>query len=262
MNRLIKKVQVNIPFTMLWDSHIDLFVKHGLNPEIGIDAIALERFSFSDFKTIADQLHKLNLTITLHAPFSDMSPGSLDPAIRDITRRRFKQVLKLVSLFKPKTVVCHAGYDWKRYGYFRKSWIERSLEIWSWLGLRITNEGGQLMLENVYEHSPEDIRILFENLEEQNVGFCLDTGHQSAFSRSSLDTWLDSLAPYLGQLHLHDNDGKHDDHLALGLGQIDFKRLFASLKALKETPPTITLEPHEEGAFWPSLEYLEKIWPW
>lgn len=70
MNQLVKKVHVNIPFTMLWDSYIALFVRHGLNPEIGIDAIALERFSFSDFKTIADQLHKQNLTITLHAPCS------------------------------------------------------------------------------------------------------------------------------------------------------------------------------------------------
>ena len=262
MSWIIKKVQVNIPFRMLWDSYIELFIKHGLNPEIGLDAISLNRFSFDDFKDIAQRLHKQNLTITLHAPFIDLSPGSLDPDVMDLTRHRFKQLLKLVPLFKPKTVVCHAGYDWKRYGYFKEEWVEKSLKTWSWLGSRIADEGGQLMLENVYEHSPEDILILFENLEKQNVGFCLDTGHQSAFSRTSLKVWLDSLGQYLGQLHLHDNNGKNDDHLAMGKGKINFEAFFKALEAIKKAPPVITLEPHEDGALWPSLEFLEKVWPW
>ncbi len=262
MNWIAKKVQVNIPFTMLWDSYIELFIKNGLNPEIGIDAVSLNRFSYDDFKDIARRLHEQNLTITLHGPFIDLSPGSSDPDVVNLTRHRFKQMLKLVPLFKPKTVVCHAGYDWKRYGYFKEEWVKKSLEIWSWLGALIADEGGQLMLENVYEHSPEDIRILFENLEKQNVGFCLDTGHQSAFSRTSLTAWLDSLGPYLGQIHLHDNQGKNDDHLAMGKGKIDFNTFFKALKAIRKAPPVITLEPHEEEALRPSLEFLEKVWPW
>jgi hypothetical protein len=46
MTRLTKKIQVNIPFTMLHDSYLDRFVKHRLNPEIGIDAVALDRYFF------------------------------------------------------------------------------------------------------------------------------------------------------------------------------------------------------------------------
>ena len=173
-----------------------------------------------------------------------------------------KPLFEVTQFFKPKTVVCHAGYDWKRYGYFKEEWVEKSLQTWSWLGSLIAGNGGQLMLENVYEHSPEDIRVLFENLENQHVGFCLDTGHQSAFSRTSLKGWLDSLGPYLGQLHLHDNNGKFDDHLAMGKGQINFEIFFNALKEIKKTPPVITLEPHEDDALWPSLEFLERRWPW
>ncbi|MBW2590566.1 MAG: hypothetical protein JRD71_07605 [Deltaproteobacteria bacterium] len=92
MSWIVKKVQVNIPFTMLWDSYIDLFIKNGLNPEIGLDAVSLKRFSFDDFKDIARRLHKQNLTITLHAPFIDLSPGSLDPDVLDLTRHCFKQL--------------------------------------------------------------------------------------------------------------------------------------------------------------------------
>ena len=262
MSWIVKKVQVNIPFKMLWDSYIEFFIKNRLNPEIGLDAVSLKQFSLDDFKNIAQQLHRHNLSITLHAPFIDLSPGSLDPIVLNLTRYRFKQVLQLVPLFKPITVICHAGYDWKRYGYCQEEWVEKSLQTWSWLGSRVAEEGSQLMLENVYEHSPEDIRILFENLEKKNVRFCLDTGHQSAFSRSTLRTWLDSLGQYLGQIHLHDNNGEDDDHLAMGKGRINFEAFFTALKSIKPDPPVITLEPHEDGDLWPSVEFLEKIWPW
>ena len=97
MQRITDKVQVNIPFTMLFESYIDYFIKYRLNPEIGIDAAALDSFSISDFNAIAQQLHKHNLNITLHGPFMDLSPGSQDSAVRQVTRYRFAQLLNLVS---------------------------------------------------------------------------------------------------------------------------------------------------------------------
>jgi sugar phosphate isomerase/epimerase len=262
MARLIRKIQVNIPFTMLYESYLDRFITHKLNPEIGLDAAALDRFSLSDFSDIAAKLHEHGFTITLHAPFMDLSPGSPDPAVWAVTRNRFERILQLVPFFKPKTVVSHAGYDERRYWHMRDIWIEKSLEMWSWLGERMRDEGALLMLENVYEHSPDDIRILFENLGDRGVGFCLDTGHQAVFSRVPLEKWVELLGPYLGQLHLHDNSGKQDEHLALGRGKTDFRILFKQLVAIRKEPPTITLEPHREADLWPSLEYLEKVWPW
>ena len=262
MRQIDKKVQINIPFTMLWDTYADEFLKRGLNPEIGIDAVALERFNRQEFGDMAAQLLNRGLTITVHGPFIDMFAGSLDPLIRAATRHRFEQMLDLIPLFKPKTVVCHAGYEWKRYGYLREEWTQNSIETWRWLGDHVKAAGSRLMLENVFEQEPEEIRILFEQLTEQDVGFCLDTGHQAAFSRASLATWLDSLGGYLGQLHLHDNRGQQDEHMALGQGRIDFELFFKRLKYMMKTPPVITLEPHDEESLEPSLDYMEKIWPW
>lgn len=262
MRAIDKKVQINIPFTMLWDKYSGEFLKRGLNPEIGIDAAALERFTRQEFADMAAQLLSRGLTITVHGPFMDMSAGSPDPVIRAATRHRFEQLLDLIPLFKPKTVVCHAGYEWKRYGYVKEDWLKNCIDIWHWLGGSIKAAGGRLMLENVFEEEPEDIQVLFENLVEQDVGFCLDTGHQAAFSRASLTTWLNSLGRYLGQLHLHDNRGWQDEHMALGWGRIDFETFFKQLKSMMKAPPVITLEPHEEESLEPSLAYLEKIWPW
>jgi len=262
VQRITDKIQVHVPFTMLYESYREVFFEHRLNPEITLDAGALERFSFTDFQDMAKQLHSRSLTVTFHAPFMDLSPGSIDPAISALTRHRFEQMLELVPVFKPKTVVCHTGYDGKRYRAWRGQWIENSLEMWAWLAEQIQNEGGRLMLENVFEHGPDEMQILFENLVDRDVGFCLDTGHQAAFSSTSLETWIESLDPFLGQLHLHDNFGDRDDHLALGRGNIDFQHFFNHLKTLREDPPVITLEPHREEDLWLSIAYLEKLWPW
>ena len=260
--KIVQKTYVNIPFRWMWDGYLERFLANELNPEIGIDAAALDRYPISDFQHIADQIHSKGLSTTLHAPFFDLSAGSLDPEIRGVTRRRFNELLRLVPIFKPKSVVCHAGYDWKRYGYGRNEWVAHSLEMWSWLADQLRSNDSLLMLENVYEREPEEILILFENLVDYRVGFCLDIGHQSAFSQTPWNGWLEQLAPYLGQLHLHDNHGLRDDHIALGQGSIDFKSFFAILHALRQTPPIVTLEPHTEAALWPSLQYLESVWPW
>jgi len=260
VNARIKNIQVNIPFGMLQESYLKLFLQHGLNPEIGIDAAALDRFSQAEFSRIAEKLHEHERTVTLHGPFIDLSAGSTDPAVRRLTRNRFEQLLRLVPLFQPQTVVCHAGYDRRRYSFFKKIWTENSLDMWSWLATRLTAGGARLMLENVYEDGPDDILYLFERLEEYDVGFCLDSGHMSAFGKAPLQEWLQVLGPRMQQLHLHDNHGDWDDHLALGRGNIDFPLIFDYLKGLKTSLPIITLEPHKKADLWPSLKYLQKHW--
>ena len=261
-SHIIQKVQINVPFSMLYDTYLDAFITNGLNPEIGLDAAALDRFTYEDFSRIAGEFRKNPRTVTLHGPFMDLNPGSPDSAVRRVTEQRFEQLLELVPLFKPKSVVCHAGYDARRYDYFKDTWLEKSLEFWLRLASRLTANGSRLMLENVYEDGPEDIRTLFEKLSGQAVGFCLDTGHVSAFSQSDLGTWLAVLEPYLGQLHLHDNFGNSDAHLAIGSGNIDFSYIFNYLKKNPQARPIITLEPHRETELWSSLEFLADVWPW
>ena len=262
IRQLLRQVQINIPFTMLCDTYLDRFLEYRINPEIGIDAEALERFDLSDYQRIAEILHDNRLAITLHGPFIDLAAGSTDPAVKALSRSRFEQLLELVPIFRPTAVVCHAGYDWKRYRYFRDEWMKNSQQTWSWLAESILAQGSRLMLENVYETDSRDMGDILQLLKSQNVGFCLDAGHLIAFGRGDLKQWLEDLGPYIGQLHLHDNHGGDDEHIALGKGKIDFKLLFTYLISRNLPRPIITLEPHQEADLWPSLAYLATIWPW
>ncbi|MBN2126446.1 MAG: sugar phosphate isomerase/epimerase, partial [Deltaproteobacteria bacterium] len=105
MNAIIKAIQINIPFHMLREGYLPRFVELGINPEIGFDADALDRFTPTDFEPVAQRLRAAELSVTLHGPFIDLSPGSPDPAIGRVTRHRFEQVLGAVAFFRPRSVV-------------------------------------------------------------------------------------------------------------------------------------------------------------
>ncbi|MBN1277013.1 MAG: sugar phosphate isomerase/epimerase [Deltaproteobacteria bacterium] len=262
MTWIADKIQVNIPFTMLYESYLDRFIEYRINPEIGFDAMALDRYSLSDVETVADKINNHGLSVTLHAPFMDLSPGSPDPMIRGVCRNRFEKLLQFITPLRPKSIVFHSGYDEKRYWHIKEEWMKKSLEFWLEIIESIRDKGTMMMIENVFEHSPYDLKILFEKLRSKETGFCLDTGHQQVFSRTSIEDWVDILGPFIAQLHLHDNNGVRDEHLALGRGIIDFRLLFEKLSTIRETPPIVTLEPHKEEDLWPSIVYLEEIWPW
>ncbi len=255
-------VHVNIPYSMLNRGYLKAFIDNKLNPEIGLDAATLDSTSAEEYQRVKKAFVEAGLSTTLHGPFIDMSPGSPDPEVWGLTKRRFEQVVEAARIFEPRAVVFHAGYDHKRYGFVHEVWFEQSLKTWQWLSHAFAQEGILLCLENVYEEYPEYLLPLFEELKEKGVRFCFDTGHQAAFSQAPLQRWLVVLGQYMGHLHLHDNAGQSDDHGAIGSGSIEFRLLFDWLAEHFDMPPVITLEPHKEKDLLPSLKWLETNWPW
>jgi sugar phosphate isomerase/epimerase len=77
-----------------------------------------------------------------------------------------------------------------------------------------------------------------------------------AFAESSWQEWLPEMLPWLGQMHLHDNHGERDEHLAPGRGIFDFSGLFRYLKQ-KGCHPILTFEPHSEEDLRQTFDYLE-----
>jgi sugar phosphate isomerase/epimerase len=57
------------------------------------------------------------------------------------------------------------------------------------------------------------------------ISFCLDVGHTHL--NRVLEEFLVSKGPL--HVHLHDNNGSCDDHIAMGAGSIDFPRIIPRL---------------------------------
>ncbi len=258
---LKSQVQVNIPFPYLMRGYLELFLEGGLNPEIGLDAYSLSRYPPAVFRRVARAFHASERRITLHGPFQDLLPGSLDDAILAASRRRLRQAFRYLPVFKPVAVVCHLGYEAHCYGGDTPAWLARSVATWKELAARAAAHRVTVMLENVYETEPELLLEVVNRVGAANLWVCLDVGHLYAFGGGDLSRWLNTLAPVIGQLHLHDNHGDADAHLALGAGSIPLPEILNFL-APRQPRPLITLEPHHEGSLQPSLDFLAQIWPW
>jgi len=199
------------------------------------------------------------LSVTFHAPFFDLRPGALDRKVREVTIERLKQVFDLVPLFGPKSVVCHASFDEKYYVSKEDEWLENSRETWRHF-LAIAGETDTMIaIENVYEKDPHYLKSLLDTFEKDpRISLCFDTGHFNAFSDASLDSWMDELGSSIGQIHLHDNGGFKDEHIAVSEGTFPFPEFFERLKKNRKSP-IITLEPHTEETLWRTLENIEKM---
>ncbi len=256
---LLAQVHVNVPFGLLWERYLPLFLEQRLNPEIGLDGPSLDRFTRSEFGRVAAQLHRAGLKITVHAPFQDLLPGALDRHILAATRARLQEAFDLLEIFQPRSIVCHLGFEARHYTGVEDRWLAHSLGTWEPLAEQAARYGTLVTLENVYETDPTLIRRFFARVAAPNVRMCLDVGHLQAFGGGDFELWLAELGDLVGQLHLHDNQGQQDEHLALGQGVIPLARVLSFFAAQR---PLVTLEPHQANSLEPSLQYLAQHWPW
>lgn len=100
----------------------------------------------------------------------------------------------------------------------------------------------RLMLENVEGDTAESLAPMFDAIPD--LGLHLDIGHANIATtgrKSHTANLLSAYADRLLHVHLSDNKGKSDDHLAIGAGSIDWKRELRVLKGAGYDG-TITLE--------------------
>jgi sugar phosphate isomerase/epimerase len=257
MLNLLGRVHVNMPWKQV-EHHLEKILRFRMNVELGFEAKELDRVPRNELHALADRLHKAGCRITMHGPFWDLSPGSVDPLVRRVSRRRLQQFFELLEIFHPLQVVCHTGFDPRHHRGHRRIWVEESLLAWEPLVKRAEALNVPLLLENVWEYDPELHLELFGRIPSSHFGFCLDVGHQHSFSKTSLLLWVETLIEHLKEIHIHDNDGSGDAHLPVGEGTIDFYMLFNYLRR-NGKEPLLTLEPHVEEHLARSLEGLCRV---
>ncbi len=168
-------------------------------------------------------------SLSIHAPFMDLSPGAVDPKVRAVTIERFLLMFDVAELLEPRAIVFHSGYEKWRYALDVRLWLEKSVKTWRAFVRKAEDRNIKIAIENVFEDAPDNLRLLMEEMSSPHFGVCFDTGHCHLFSRVALEEWIGQLLPYICELHLHDNRREADDHLAIGDGTFEFERLFSLL---------------------------------
>ena len=245
-------IQVNIPYRMLL-KNLDFILEREINPEIYFDGEAIDTFNEKDAHSIVRAITSKKLSITIHAPFMDLSPGAADIKIRNATRDRLYEMLHIAALFLPKLIVFHPGYNKWFFDGNVKLWLENSLTTWQPVVKTAEEMGIPLAVENIFEEEPSSLLQLISAVNSPTFNFCFDTGHFHLFSTVPMEAWFNALGPYTKEVHVHDNCKSSDDHLPMGDGDIDFG-LFFHLIRQYNVKPIYTIEPHTVDDLERSLE--------
>lgn len=235
-------VHAHVPYPHL-AARLESIVTRQINPELFFSAEALDSMVWEELSAQAHVLHQAGRSCTIHAPFIDLNPGSLDPEIRMITRKRVQQVFQAAEQLRPRVIVFHPGYDDLRYGKNRLEWLKNSIDFWrEWLPAAEACDC-IIAVENIFEKEPSTLKALLEAIDHPRFRHCFDCGHWNMFSSMPLEEWFAELGEYLAEAHIHDNHGEEDEHLPPGEGLIDFELLFRLLK--QSAPQAVwTIEAH------------------
>lgn len=115
---------------------------------------------------------------------------------------------------------------------------EKNLEFMSKLLRAAKQEGVTVCLENMpfldfSISSPESIADIIREIGDKSFAMCLDTGHANVCADwDSPAQTIYKYGKYIKVLHVHDNKGRRDDHLAPLFGTVDWQ---AFSQALRDT---------------------------
>ena len=220
---------VHIPYTFLREN-LSLVIERRINPEVFLPCDILDSLIPEELAAIAAGLAESGLRATIHGPFMDLNPGSVEPLLREATVRRFHQALDAAEILKPQVMVLHPGYDKWRYGDSQETWLRHSIGTWREVLARAEKIGCVIAVENIFEEEPSTLRALLETFDSPYLRHCFDVGHWNMFKKVGMAEWFAELGPSIAETHIHDNFGVRDDHAPIGEGNIDFELFFALME--------------------------------
>ena len=205
---------------------------------------------WADKKRLRDALSAYDMTLTVHAPFTDLNPASPDDQVRTVVGRVLAQFVDFSADLGASMVTVHPG------SVHNELLVGRA-EAWS--ASTITEmmraAGGRLSIniENQTKSSSRYHYPLGSTLESlqgllsmvEGTRCTIDTGHAHASTLDPLEA-SERLGEKLAEVHLSDNSGGVDDHLIPGRGTAPLREF---MQRMGKTDALVCLElnPHLYG---------------
>lgn len=177
---------------------------------------------------------------------------------RQAALRYFLKCLKCFAKLKAKTMTVHAVRGIGEFGLDKQA--EFFAEVLNPLCKTAKSYNMHIVLENVQE---ENNLELVEKIMKKVplLKFHLDIGHSNLSEGNIIEDYLKKFSKKLMHVHVSDNLGYEDQHLPLGVGNIDWPEMIRLLKKYHYNH-TITIE-----VFSPDTDYrlisrnkLKKLW--
>jgi sugar phosphate isomerase/epimerase len=194
-------------------------------------------FDYQDARAadeLAQWLADLRLEFhSMHAPIVDAIRGgkwvgSFSIASGDETRRKAAvaeahAALKVAAKVPYKYLVVHLGVPNAQatpHGDNRPDAARRSVEEIVSLASEVNVGVALEVMPNALSSASAICSLIEDELEGLDVGICLDYGHANLMG--DLGEAIETVAEHLWTTHVHDNDGRRDDHRVPFTGRIDW----------------------------------------
>lgn len=209
--------------------------------------------------SIKNLLNSYDFKYFVHAPSIDVNLASLNPDLRKASERAILRAVNLAAETGAKLLVSHVGRLSRDYS---QKLVEKSVNnaasslktlarISNELGIVFTIENDHGSSDRVLAGYPEQIKLLLESI---GCKLTLDVGHANTLGK--IEDFL-KLDKFIVNVHLHDNNGARDEHLAPGKGNIDFSELFRVMKNWQNHKPLI-IECHSFAGLSEGVEYMRR----
>lgn len=191
---------------------------------------------------VKDLLDSYALRFSMHAPYLNMNISSLNNDLRRASIKTLLRSLELASYLDIDMVSTHVGRLSKdlprRYitkaADAAKASLRKLKRASDEEGIALTIENDHKTTDHLLAGYPDQIEGLVQELD---CGFTLDLGHANTLVEPT--QFIDALSDRIVDVHLHDNHGGYDSHLAVGEGNIDFRRQLEALERVGSQGPLI-----------------------
>lgn len=194
---------------------------------------------------IRKALETHGMGIVCHMP-TFVSTADLTDSIRRASVTEMKRSLSVSADLGAEKVVLHPSMISGMGSYVPEKAKGYAFDFLSEMVDQADKLGVVICLENMMPHNgfgyePDELDIIFRTLPQ--LEFTLDSGHANLGDKEGnrLFKMVERFGDRIGHVHLSDNRGIHDDHLALGRGNINFHGLVKMLHSIGYDN-TITLE--------------------
>lgn len=171
--------------------------------------------------------------LTLHAPILGINIASTNPGIREESVRQMIATVNEAARLGARGVVVHPGIPPYREIMPRDRGLPYAIESLRRIAEAGAASGVEVYVENMpavslaegmrpigfgYAVAHEELRAIYEAVGHPSLRLCLDVGHAYLAGRPVLDALLAD--PDVVHVHVNDNHGQRDEHLAWGDGEI------------------------------------------
>jgi len=184
-----------------------------------------------------DKLQGFRGSISIHGIITDILIHSTDSKIQEVSKNRVYHCLDISKALGAQFVVFHSNFNpLLKFERYYRNWVEKHTDFWS----EVTSKYDFIiLLENMWEPTPEIFRILLDEVKSPRLKICLDTGHANIYSKIPIKDWIGCLGKDIPYMHVDDNLGDIDNHLVAGDGDINWKEFSDSIKEANIYPQIV-----------------------